>query len=130
MINKLDHLIVSVKNISEAEKNYSKLFGIDPVWRGEHSELGTINSIFNFNNTYFELLAANGDGFGAQLVNKSIEENGEGLTGIVLGSEDLEETRDQLLEHGIDFGNISLGEGEDLIVGILEDRRTYFFQII
>ena len=52
MINKLDHLIVSVENISEAEKNYSKLFGIDPVWRGEHSELGTINAIFNFNNTY------------------------------------------------------------------------------
>ena len=56
-------------------------------------------------------------GFGAQLVNKSIEENGEGLTGIVLGSEDLEATRDQLLEQGIDFGNISLGEGKDFDSG-------------
>ena len=126
MINKLDHLIVSVENISEAEKNYSKLFGIDPVWRGEHSELGTINSIFNFNNTYFELLAANGDGFGAQLVNKSIEENGEGLTGIVLGSEDLEETRDQLLEQGIDFGNISLGEGKDFDSGKIRRWKNLF----
>ena len=62
MINKIDHLIVSVKNISEAENNYSKLFGMNPVWRGKHTELGTINSIFNFNNLYFELLAANGEG--------------------------------------------------------------------
>ena len=31
MINKIDHLIVSVKNISEAENNYSKLFGMNPV---------------------------------------------------------------------------------------------------
>ena len=113
MINKLDHLIVSVKNIVEAEKNYSKLFGTNPVWRGEHKELGTINSIFNFNNTYFELLAANGEGLGAQLVTKTIEENGEGLTGIVLGTEDLENCKNQLLKKGFDFGSVSQGEGID-----------------
>ena len=113
MINKLDHLIVSVKNIVEAEKNYSKLFGTNPVWRGEHKELGTINSIFNFNNTYFELLAANGEGLGAQLVTKTIEENGEGLTGIVLGTEDLENSKNQLLKKGFDFGSVSQGEGID-----------------
>ena len=48
MINKLDHLIVAVRNIEEAELNYSKLFGASPVWRGEHKALGTTNSIFNF----------------------------------------------------------------------------------
>ena len=106
MINKLDHLIVSVKNISEAEINYSNLFGMNPVWRGEHKELGTINSIFNFNNIYFELLAANGEGLGAQLVNKTIEENGEGLTGLVLGTEDLAKSKTHLQNEGFDFGNI------------------------
>ena len=57
MISSLDHLIIAVKDLDEAEKDYTKIFGIPPVWRGEHKELGTINSIFNFENTYFELLA-------------------------------------------------------------------------
>ena len=47
MINKVDHLIVAVKDIEEAENNFSKLFGAVPVWTGEHPELGTANSIFN-----------------------------------------------------------------------------------
>lgn len=126
MINKLDHLIVSVKNIAEAEKNYSKLFGTNPVWRGEHKELGTINSIFNFNNTYFELLAANGEGLGAQLVTKTIEENGEGLTGIVLGTEDLENSKNQLLKKGFDFGSVAQGEGLDFDSGKIRRWKNLF----
>ena len=126
MINKLDHLIVSVKNIAEAEKNYSKLFGANPVWRGEHKELGTINSIFNFNNTYFELLAANGEGLGAQLVTKTIEENGEGLTGIVLGTEDLENSKNQLLKKGFDFGSVAQGEGLDFDSGKIRRWKNLF----
>ena len=78
MIKTLDHLIVAVSDINEAEKNYSKVFGIDPVWRGEHTEYGTENSLFNFNNTYFELLAAKGEGLGAVLVNHALQETGEG----------------------------------------------------
>lgn len=31
MINKVDHLIVAVKDIEEAENNFSKLFGAVPV---------------------------------------------------------------------------------------------------
>ncbi|MFL2683932.1 MAG: VOC family protein [Amylibacter sp.] len=126
MINKLDHLIVSVKNIAEAEKNYSKLFGTNPVWRGEHKELGTINSIFNFNNTYFELLAANGEGLGAQLVTKKIEENGEGLTGIVLGTEDLENSKNQLSKKGFDFGSVAQGEGLDFDSGKIRRWKNLF----
>ena len=57
MFNKLDHLIVAVKDLQEAENNYQKLFGMAPVWSGTHKELGTSNSLFNFQNTYFELLA-------------------------------------------------------------------------
>ena len=56
MISKLDHLIVAVNDLDEAESNYKKIFGVDPVWKGEHKELGTANTIFNFKNTYFELL--------------------------------------------------------------------------
>ena len=111
MIEKLDHLIVAVSDIDEAEKNYSKIFGADPVWRGEHAEYGTENSLFNFNNTYFELLAAKGDGLGAMLVNHALQETGEGLIGIVFGTDNLKETHQTLLDKGFLLGDISNGEG-------------------
>ena len=51
MISTLDHLIIAVKDLDAAEENYTKIFGQPPVWRGEHKELGTSNSLFNFNKT-------------------------------------------------------------------------------
>ena len=111
MIEKLDHLIVAVSDINEAEKNYSKVFGSGPVWRGEHAEYGTENSLFNFNNTYFELLAAKGDGLGAMLVNHALQETGEGLIGIVFGTDTLKETHQTLSGKGFLLGDISNGEG-------------------
>jgi catechol 2,3-dioxygenase-like lactoylglutathione lyase family enzyme len=48
MFNKLDHLIVAVKDLQEAENNYQKLFGMAPVWSGTHKELGTSNSLVQF----------------------------------------------------------------------------------
>mgnify|MGYP003313864243 CR=1 FL=1 len=40
-----------VKDINEAEINYKKIFGMEPVWRGDHKDIGTTNVIFNFKNT-------------------------------------------------------------------------------
>ena len=111
MINTLDHLIVAVADLDKAEKNYSTVFGADPVWRGEHGEYGTENSLFNFNNTYFELLAAKGDGLGAMLVNHALQETGEGLIGIVFGTDNIKETHQKLSEKGFLLGDVSNGEG-------------------
>ena len=58
MISSLDHLIIAVKDLDEAEKDYTKVFGMPPVWRGEHKELGTINSIFNFLLNQLEIIAS------------------------------------------------------------------------
>jgi catechol 2,3-dioxygenase-like lactoylglutathione lyase family enzyme len=113
MIKTLDHLIIAVSDIDEAEKNYSTIFGAKPVWRGEHAEYGTENSLFNFNNTYFELLAAKGDGLGAMLVNHALQETGEGLIGIVFGTDNLKETYQTLSGKGYLLGDISNGEGSN-----------------
>ena len=114
MISKLDHLIVAVKDLDEAESNYKKIFGVEPVWRGEHKDLGTANVIFNFKNTYFELLASNGVGLGSDFVNTTIEESGEGLIGFVLGSENIKLTFDSIKNKGHLLGDISDGEGTNL----------------
>ena len=113
MINSLDHLIIAVKDLDEAEKDYTKIFGMPPVWRGEHKELGTINSIFNFENTYFELLASNGDGLGAALVDNAIDQDGEGLTGIVLGTDNLADAHASIVSSGFGVEDLSSGEGSN-----------------
>ena len=111
MISTLDHIILAVENLNEAEKNYKKIFGIDPVWRGEHRELGTANVIFNLENTYLELLSANGDGLGAALVNHYLEKDGEGLIGIVFGTNHLNEVAKSIKDKGFNIGDITEGEG-------------------
>lgn len=113
MINSLDHLIIAVKDLDEAEKDYTKIFGMPPVWRGEHKELGTINSIFNFENTYFELLSSNGDGLGAALVDNAIDQDGEGLTGIVLGTDNLADAHASIVSAGFGVEDSSSGEGSN-----------------
>ena len=70
MISSLDHIILAVDDLQDAEKNYKNILGIKPSWRGLHKELGTANVIFNFKNTYLELLSAEGEGVGADLVNE------------------------------------------------------------
>ena len=113
MINALDHLIIAVKDLDKAESDYMKIFGMAPVWRGEHKELGTINSIFNLENTYLELLASNGDGLGATLVNNALIQEGEGLIGLVLKTDNIKEAHASLGSAGFVIGDLSDGEGSN-----------------
>ena len=111
MFTKLDHLIVAVKDLEEAENNYKKLFGFPPVWKGTHKDLGTSNSLFNFENTYFELLSASGNGAGADLVNHYLAQRGEGLIGMVFATEDINSARHSLVEKGFLVEEPSSGQG-------------------
>ena len=111
MFTRLDHLIVAVNDLEEAENNYKKLFGISPVWKGAHKDLGTSNSLFNFENTYFELLSASGNGAGADLVNKYLAQSGEGLMGMVFATEDINSARHSLVEKGFLVEEPSSGQG-------------------
>ncbi len=113
MISSIDHLIIAVTDINDAEENYRKIFGMEPVWKGEHEALGTANVIFNFKNTYCELLSANGDGLGAELVNSAIEEQGDGLIGVVLGTDNIEEAFSTLKKSGYLVTEPTEGEGID-----------------
>ena len=113
MISSIDHLIIAVTDINDAEQNYRKIFGMEPVWKGEHKALGTANVIFNFKNTYCELLSANGDGLGAELVNSAIEEQGDGLIGVVLGTDNIEESFSTLKKSGYLVTEPTEGEGID-----------------
>ena len=126
MIENVDHIIVVVEDLSLAEQNYKKIFGIDPVWRGKHAELGTANVLFNFENTYFELLAANGSGIGADLVNHAINEKGEGLLGLVLGTKNIMQFRGSAIENGYPLSEISTGHG----INEQNEKREWLYQFL
>ena len=126
MIENVDHIIVVVEDLSLAEQNYKKIFGIDPVWRGKHEELGTANVLFNFENTYFELLAVNGSGIGADLVNHTINEKGEGLLGLVLGTKNIVQFRDSAIENGYPLSEISTGHG----INEQNEKREWLYQFL
>ena len=126
MIENVDHIIVVVEDLSLAEQNYKKIFGIDPVWRGKHEELGTANVLFNFENTYFELLAVNGSGIGADLVNHTINEKGEGLLGLVLGTKNIVQFRDSAIENGYPLSEISNGHG----INEQNEKREWLYQFL
>ena len=111
MFTHLDHLIVAVDDLEAAAKNYQTLFGMTPVWSGEHKELGTSNALFVFKNTYFELLSATGEGLGADLVNHYLNQSGEGLIGIVFATDDIKKAKSSLEEQGFNMPDISSGEG-------------------
>ena len=108
MFTHLDHLIVAVEDLETAAANYQKLFGMKPVWSGEHKELGTSNAIFTFKNTYFELLSATGEGLGADLVNHYLNQSGEGLIGIVFATDGIEKARFSLEEQGFNLSLIHI----------------------
>ena len=126
MIENVDHIIVVVEDLSLAEQNYKKIFGIDPVWRGKHEELGTANVLFNFENTYFELLAVNGSGIGADLVNHTINEKGEGLLGLVLGTKNIVQFRDSAIENGYPLSEIWTGHG----INEQNEKREWLYQFL
>ena len=114
MLDSIDHLIIAVEDLDLAESNYQKVLGTKPVWRGVHEEYGTANSIFNFDNTYLELLSANGKGIGSDLVNHILEEEGEGLSGIVFGSNNLSKLQARLKDNGFVVDDITSGTGINL----------------
>ena len=126
MISTLDHLIVVVKDLDQAEKNYKKILGTNPVWRGKHKSLGTANSIFNFKNTYLELLTADGEGLGAELVKNLIQENGDGLAGIVFGVDDMPQTVKQLKQEGYEISDPAGGEGSDDVTNKVRKWENLF----
>ena len=127
MLESVDHLIIAVEDLDEASANYELIIGNPPVWKGEHKEFGTINTLFNFQNTYLELLAAKGEGIGADLVKHTLANTGEGLNGIVFGTSDINQFRNTLKKSSFNLADPSLGEGVNSDTG---EKRTWVNQFL
>jgi len=111
MFQSLDHLIIAVEDLEKATHNYQLIMGTPPVWTGAHKSLGTSNALFNFQNTYLELLSPTGEGLGADLINHYLEDTGEGLIGMVFATKDINGAHQYLQNHGFTIGEPTDGEG-------------------
>ena len=111
MFKSLDHLIIAVEDLEKATHNYQILMGTPPVWTGMHKSLGTSNALFNFQNTYLELLSPTGEGLGADLIKHYLKDTGEGLIGMVFATKDINGVYQSLQNHGFPLGEPTDGEG-------------------
>ena len=111
MFKSLDHLIIAVEDLEKATHNYQLIMGTPPVWTGMHKSLGTSNALFNFQNTYLELLSPTGEGLGADLINHYLKDTGEGLIGMVFATKDINGVYQSLQNHGFPLGEPTDGEG-------------------
>ena len=127
MLDSVDHVIIAVEDLDEASKSYEMILGNPPVWKGEHKEFGTKNTLFNFQNTYLELLAAGGEGIGADLIKHMLANSGEGLNGIVFGTPDMNQFRNIMQKNSINLADASLGEGTNFETG---EKRTWINQFL
>ncbi|BAE52780.1 VOC family protein [Paramagnetospirillum magneticum] len=86
-ITGLDHVIIAVRDLDKAAATFRAL-GFTLATKGEHAEWGTANYCIMFGDDYLELLAAVGEGGPADRVRTFLDDKGEGLMGLVWGTED------------------------------------------
>ncbi|MAN61727.1 MAG: hypothetical protein CMI60_07245 [Parvibaculum sp.] len=86
MIDTIDHIIIAVRDLAAAKSTYTHILGREPSWEGEHPGLGSSNLIYRLRNTYLEFVAATGEGQFADMIRTKLDEEGEGLMGLVFGT--------------------------------------------
>lgn len=86
MIDILDHILIAVRDLKQAEQTYTRILGRLPTWKGEHPGLGSANLIYRLRNTYLEFVEATGEGPFGDIIRNKLEKSGEGLLGLAFGT--------------------------------------------
>lgn len=96
----LDHPVIAVRDMESAHEVFLRLgFTIPP--RGSHVEWGTGNWCIMFPENYLELRGIIDADRSLLGLDKFIEDRGEGLMGVALGTGNAENSRNQLVRNGI-----------------------------
>ena len=113
MTTTIDHIIIAVSDLAQASAEYSTLLGREASWRGAHPDYGTANTLFKLDNTYIELLAPQGEGMAADIVDSILEKKGDCLGGLVFGTEDANNFIAQARAQGLEATDPLPGHGVD-----------------
>jgi len=123
-VTSVDHIIIAVRDLKEAEKNYTAIFGRAPSWKGVHPGVGTGNVLYRLANTYVELYAPVAEGANAEALKAHLDAHGEGLYGVVLGVDDAASASAAFNARGLKSGTPVDGKGRDEITGAIREWRT------
>jgi catechol 2,3-dioxygenase-like lactoylglutathione lyase family enzyme len=126
MLHAIDHVVIRVRDLDAGARNYARLFGRAPSWRGEHPGAGTANVLFRLENAYVELLAAAGEGPLARVLNDQLASHGEGVAALALATDDADALAARLRERGIEASEPAEGEGREATSGALRRWRNTF----
>lgn len=110
----VDHIIIAVSDLKTATHDYALMLGRDPSWQGRHPDYGSANTLFKLDNTYLELLAAEGSGWAGDRVTQHIADKGQGLMGLVFGVDEIVPFIDHARKAGLDISDPMAGHGLDL----------------
>ena len=127
MTTTIDHIIIAVSDLAEASAEYSALLGCSPSWRGTHPDYGTANTLFKLDNTYIELLAPQGEGMAADIVNGILNTRGPCLGGLVFGTENAEGFISHARSTGLEASDPVPGHGVDEQTGAERRWRNIFW---
>lgn len=127
MKTSIDHLIIAVQDLATATADFGLLLGRSPSWRGAHPDYGTANTLFKLDNTYIELLAPQGEGMAADIVNSILEKKGNCLGGLVFGTKDANNFIAQARAQGLEASDPLPGHGVDEQTGAERRWRNIFW---
>ena len=120
----VDHIIIAVEDLAQASADFALMLGRAPSWHGTHPDYGSANTLFRLDNCYLELLAAQGEGWAADLVNANLTKQGEGLCALVFGTDDAEAFLENARAHGLEAFDPRAGHGIDINSGATRTWRN------
>lgn len=118
---RLDHIVIGVPDVDEAERELSLVLGRRPSWRGRHPTYGTTNVLYRLDNAYIELLAPDADAAAGTAwtgyLGSFLEMHGSGLFAVAFTTDDVATQAAELRARGIPIEEPASGEGVDLMTG-------------
>lgn len=105
-IESIDHPVIAARNLDAARATFERLgFTVPP--RGSHVEWGTGNLCIMFPDDYIEIRAIIDASRFTMHLDEHLDAFGEGLMGIAFSTADVERSHGEMLQHGIDAGEVS-----------------------
>ncbi|HZQ36411.1 MAG TPA: VOC family protein [Dehalococcoidia bacterium] len=98
MFKGVDHVVIAVKDLEAAIKQYETIFGIEATDRGEPPGAGFKNAFFRFGPSYVELVSPTNE---QGPVGRRVAASGDGVYLMALAVDDLPATLNELRAKGV-----------------------------
>jgi methylmalonyl-CoA epimerase len=98
MFKGVDHVVIAVRDLEGAVKQYETIYGIPATDRGEPAGAGFKNAYFRFGDSYLELVSPTGE---AGPVARRVATAGDGVYLVAIRVDDLAKTVADLRAKGV-----------------------------